>query len=515
MTGRGSRDMTWIKTDSKSRGLNRRTFLRGTFGGVLGATIGLPLLEAMLDGPSLRAQDGSGTTPRRYVVCFAGSSLGAGRLPVLPHLVPETFGANYALPACLQPLSTRGVAAEVTAVSNLRISTDADNNGVVPPGGRTRAFHGANIGPLLCGMRADEPGHVGGPSSDQIVAEALGRHTAFDALNLRVQAATYVGDNSQSGGKKGTISFAANGPGKGAAVAPRVDPRGVFDTVFGGFDPDQRLGEAERQAREEMRQRQISVLDVVHDSYVRLRGRLSATDRQRLERHLDEIRQLEQRVQLFEQEQAACQAPKAPAESWPVAGGQAVDSQQRTDNFQTSLSYSNEVERADILSDVLYQALACDLTRVATLQYTMFQSFMSAEPICGITRDIHELGHSSQIEAIRDIIRWHVDQFAALAARLQSAPEADGTLLDHTALVLLFEGGHGRDPESGREFNTHSTENMFALTAGGAGGLVRGQHLDGAGAHPARVLLTAMKAAGVETDALGEVTGVVPGLLAG
>jgi hypothetical protein len=99
-------------------------------------------------------------------------------------------------------------------------------------------------------------------------------------------------------------------------------------------------------------------------------------------------------------------------------------------------------------------------------------------------------------------IAWHVDVFAHLVARLASATDGTGTLLDHTAVVLGFEGGVGHDYETGTEGVAHSSQNMCMLYAGA--GLRAGVHTDGAHAHPAQVTLSAMRAVGV-ADPLGEI----------
>jgi hypothetical protein len=104
-------------------------------------------------------------------------------------------------------------------------------------------------------------------------------------------------------------------------------------------------------------------------------------------------------------------------------------------------------------------------------------------------------------------LAWHVRHFARLVSLLKASPEGSGNLLTNTAMVLLFEGGgNGGDP--------HSGEQMVALTAGTAGGLQAGVHLDGALAHPVSVLISAMQATGHDGDQLGEIRGGIPGLLA-
>jgi len=112
---------------------------------------------------------------------------------------------------------------------------------------------------------------------------------------------------------------------------------------------------------------------------------------------------------------------------------------------------------------------------------------------------------------VADAVNFHVLHLARLAKKLRDTPDVDGThLIDHTAAVLLFEGGWGYDPEGQSDLSSHSTENMVALIAGRAGGLVPGQHIQGNGRHPVNVVISAMNACGVE--GLGEVTENIPEL---
>jgi hypothetical protein len=130
-----------------------------------------------------------------------------------------------------------------------------------------------------------------------------------------------------------------------------------------------------------------------------------------------------------------------------------------------------------------------------------------------IPYDQHEVGHSvGTTDAVSEVLAWQLDHFAYLVAKLRDTPEGAGSVLDNTAMVLLYEAGHGYDPATGDPNRTHSTENMIVTVAGRAGGFVAGEHIDGGGAHPVAVLNTAMKAVGVD-QTLGEVTELIPELL--
>ena len=170
--------------------------------------------------------------------------------------------------------------------------------------------------------------------------------------------------------------------------------------------------------------------------------------------------------------------------------------------------------------DLVAMAFICDLTRSTLFQFTNSQSFLNMFQVTGQKSDLHELSHGSHgnqseddtTQALAKGINWHMKHWATLLGRLRDAREGDSSVLANTAAVFSFEGGHGFDPADNRTISAHSTENMAMLVAGGAGGLKRGLHLKAPGAHPAQVLLTALKALGSTQTTFGEVTGEIPGL---
>jgi hypothetical protein len=240
--------------------------------------------------------------------------------------------------------------------------------------------------------------------------------------------------------------------------------------------------------------------------------RLGLADRQRLERHYDEIRALEMRLDAMAPDQGGtCQLPRDPGRD-PALGGEPST----PDSWDVNQGYSDENARALLFTDLLHMALTCDLTRSATLMFTMFQSFMNIHPLTGYEWNQHQMQHEGETAQLNEMIAWHMDHFGRLVAKLRDTPEGAGTLLDSCALVFLIEGGHGADPAFEVPFSSHTTEGMACLVAGGAGGLVGGEHIvaPATADHPVNVLLTAMAAVDVTPDAMGEVSGTIPALLA-
>ncbi|MCA9708852.1 MAG: DUF1552 domain-containing protein [Myxococcales bacterium] len=482
-----------------ARVLGRRTFLRG----IGGVAVALPTLEIMLDRHGT-ALAGGGALPHRFLVSFDGGALGADNDPMHNAYAPDTVGPGYDLKTAIMPLGDYGnVRDEVSVVSGLRIPY---GTGPIPAGGWAQDFHIQALGPLISGMRnnATDDYGVNGPTADQIVADAIGGETTFRSLAYQVQASWYLTQSAPYG--RDVISYRSEG-GNIVANPGQTSPRLAYQALFTGFVPPD-PGQAADLLYELEKRR--SVLDRVGASIDTLMPQLGAADRQRMQRHLDEIRDLEMRLSAAPPDAGAgCQMLPDPGADPPVGGDNASAG---GSDYDVNAGWSNESARARIFADLIHMAFTCDLTRSVAWLMTMAQSHMNIHPITGIPYDQHELGHGGgTTEDMGRVRAWHIDHFAYLVARLRDTPEAAGAVLDRCAMVHLNEAGHGYDPGSGNMLSTHSTENMCCLIAGRAGGLAPGQHVVADGMHPGNVLNSAMQAVGVDQD-LGEVTGRIDAL---
>jgi hypothetical protein len=488
-----------------SSALSRRALLRGA----AGIGIALPWLEAMC-GNSARAQ----TAPTlRYLLGFAGMSIGGYDGDIAQTFVPSVVGANYDLKAALANLAS--VKEHVTVVSGLRIPTAAENGGTVPAGGRPVAFHGNQLAPLLTGMRSPD-GDFSTPTTDHLAAALIGGNTPFKPLVVRVQASHYVGSAAAGTGDVISYKQASNGL---AGVPARYSPQQLFQAVFGNFNA---TGLTADQVAEQawIQRTRRSVLDSVASRAQKLKARLGTADRLRLDSHLQEVRELEQRVASVAPPMVGlCQKPMDPGPDPALGSGQLTNAEGNI-TYSQNLGYSGEEQRAAVMVELVAMAMICDLTRSTLFQFTNSQSFLNMNALTSQRSDLHELSHGShgnQTEsdtttAMAKGINWHMKHWATLLARLRDAREGDASILDNTAAVFTFEGGHGFDPADGRNVSAHSTENMAMLVAGGAGGLKRGLHLKAPGKHPANVLLTALRALGSTQTSLGDVSGEIAGL---
>lgn len=505
--------------------LSRRAVLRGAGG----AAIALPCLEIMGDRKAHAAP------PVRYLVTFAGVSTGTDRdgpkfvVPTMPGLdygaaLDRSGGAH-----ALDPVMKAGLGGEITVVSNLRLPRGAG------AAHWNERWHAPTMRPLLTGM-SSTGGKVDltSPTSDVLASERLGGGTRFPHLALRAQPRRYrSSEASLANAIMGRLSANARGP-----VEPFVDPGQVFSQLFGtagapapapapapgmpGPAPKPDLGPMKERA----------VVDTVLARAQRLHQRLGAWDRRRLDQHLTEIQEVQRRLGGLASTPPVVSpgtptTPTNPATPQPGAGC-AMPTRPNTTFPETvteRTGWSNETLRAQLMNDLMYLALACDLTRAASLMYTFAQSFVALTPMLGykvsgdIEGDVHEVHHGAgNATDHARVWAWHVGHWVYLLEKLKGTAEPNGTLLDNCMVVFLTEGGYGSEAGGAMQdrlnddFTSHSGNNMLVMLAGRAGGRLSPKgHLDGGRAHPTQVVLSAMQALGVPGP-LGEITQGLPGL---
>jgi hypothetical protein len=501
--------------------LSRRAALRGA-GGI---AVGLPLLDLMVDSkPSL-----ADTPAKRFVMCFAGTSTSGnlyvdGDDPLHNEIAPPETGPYTTIGCAIDPFGPAShageffpgarydVASEVAIVSGLEIPTAP--GGMEPPGGKPHNFHWYMFSPLLTGVRSRYGDFsMTSPTVDQVVAEAFAAREnpadspTFPSLQFRIQADGYL--SGPYAGEPDRMSYKSDGAGGVIPLAPDWQPSLAFEKLFGpDFQHPSELTPEELAERDYRFRARNSVVDLVRADAERLVKRLGGRDKQRLERHLEEIFELERILEkLPPLPGAACQ-PVHPGEDPPV-GSLFTVGPGCTLDYEVNMGYSGEEERARAFMDLVHFAFACDLTRVVSVLFTGPQCFMNMYPLTGQADVMHGMTHNGGgTHGVSHVIAWHMKHFAYLMDKLRT-----DALIEDTAAVFTFEGGHGMDHESGYGNSPHSTENMVMLVGGRAGGLQAGHHIKTDRAHPAQVLVSAMQAVGVETDQLGEVQGGIPGLL--
>jgi hypothetical protein len=409
--------------------LSRRSLLRGA-GGI---AIGLPLLEAMLG--SRRGHAAEGDPPPRLLVVFSANGTIEDRWS--PVGTEEDFVLDDPadpgrILAPLEPFKERLLV--LGGLDMLSRSHGPGGNGHDLGMGHMLTGTDLVVGPSGVGEFSHLPdGSAGGPSIDQVVADLIGQETAFRSLEFGVQANLDI--NRQI-----TSRMCYRGPFE--VLPPENDPRAAFDSFFLqlGTDPVELA---------KLKARRASVLDRVKDDFEQLNAKLGGTDRQKLEAHLQAIREVEQSLEAAGGPLAGCALPDEPGELNPGSN----------DQYPT-------IGRLQM--DLMAMALTCDITRVSSLQWSTAQSGTRFTWL-GHTTGHHSLSHEADNSAeartqLVQINHWYAEQFAYLLGKLAAQQELDGTLLDNTVVLWVNEQGNGQ---------THSKDQIPFVLAGNHAGKLR------------------------------------------
>jgi len=419
--------------------LDRRTVLRGVLAGGL-VTLGLPFLEIFgTERSALAAPD---ALPKRFGLFFWGNG-------VLPDSwVPKATGRGYALSPTLKPLAAHQD--KFSLVSGMKVPIQ---NTVPHLSGPVGLLTGS------AGSKAD-PGAFAAPTLDQVIAEVVGADSRFRSLEVAVQP--------------GTTGLSHNG--LNSPNPAESSPAALFQRVFGPefVKPGSNAAPSPTLALRK------SVLDAVTEDTKRLQGSLGATDKARLERHLDGVRSLELRIKKLQESPpnlVACNVPSPPKDDFPAVAGRPPMS---------------EISRAMV--DILAMALACDQTRVF--------SFWFSHPVNntlfpGAPSGHHQLTHDepgAQPE-VGKILEQIMTEFAYLLKAFDSIPEGDGTLLDHCGILATTDCNYGRQ---------HTLDDYPLLIAGSCNGALKtGEHHRTPGDSTSKIGLTLSRAMGLNMEAFG------------
>ena len=357
--------------------------------------------------------------------------------------------------------------------------------------------HEKNMGGLWtgCGLVRTN-GYPRGPSIDQVIARTIESPAAFKSLAFGAQC-----DSFNRGGNKPVLKSMTYSA-RDSVVTPEDNPLVMFQKLMigPGMTPQGPMGGINTEALEKARAKRKSVLDAVGADLKALSARIDREDRAKLENHLEGLSSLEKRLT----------GPINPAAtgggcSAPDLAGKGFDSAEArllNENFQAIMEAQNRLAVA---------ALACDRTRVATLQWSR-----SFSPIIhnwvGVREDHHTLSHKTSANDIRQlhaINRWYAERFSELLTYLDSVPEGSGTLLDNTVVIWGNEantGNHGASP-------------AVAVMAGSCGGQLKtGQYVELNGYDWSQLLVTLAHAMGANSinsiGDLGMKDGDIPALRA-
>ena len=438
------------------KALPRRTFLRG-----VGATIALPLLDAMV--PSRTAQAQTAANPVRR--------LGFVYIPMGSHIAswtpPGESGALAELSTSLSPLAS--MKQHITVLSNMELRN-------AYPG-----THATSNAAFLSAAKAkwtESSDYYLGTTVDQIAAKQMGQETQLPSLELAMDLMEVVGqcDNGYACVYQNNLSWSS----PTTPLPSEAHPRVVFERLFGegGSSAERRAALLKR----------ASLLDWVREDIARLQKQLGAADRTKVSSYLDTVREVERRIQKAE--------------------AQTLDSP--LPDLERPVGVPAEyAEHAKLMFDLQVLALQGDITRVITFQLARETSNRSYNEI-GVDDPHHPLTHNGgdpeKLAKVAKINQFHVSLFAYYLERLAAVADGDGTLLDHS--LVLYGSGMGNP-------NIHDHVNLPIVVAGGSAGKARGgRHIKYAEPMPlANLHLTMLDAAGVRLDKFADSTGTIDTLL--
>jgi uncharacterized protein DUF1552 len=430
--------------------LSRRTFLNG-----VGVTMALPLLESMLPAATALAQTAAkGRTRLGCIYVPHGATM--------DKWTPATDGAGFELSEILQPL--KPFRDRVNIISDL-------SHPQAYGGGSATSNHNRSAATFLSGAHAESgPRAHLGVTVDQLAAQHIGQDTPMPSLELMIESSSLsCGDLSCA--YRDTISW----QGPTSPLPMQNDPQVVFERLFGDGSTD-----AERLAR---RQQSVSLLDSVLGEAATLQRRLPAGDRSRVDQYLNDVREIERRIEkAAKQASADLTLPDA-----PVGAPKDVEA------------------HIKLMIDLQVLAWQADITRVTTLLIAKELS-NAVYPKSGVRDAFHILSHHSNIRENQDrfavLNRYHVGLLAYLLDKLQKTPDGDGTLLDHSMVLYGSAMGDG---------NQHNHYPLPIVLAGGASGQLKGgRHIRNTPETTMSNLLLAMlDKLGIPTEKFGDSTGMV------
>jgi len=410
--------------------ISRRMVLRG-----IGATVALPFLDAMVPALTATAQTAANPTPRFGVVFVP-----LGERP--GYWTPKTVGADFEMTTILQPLEK--YRNYMTVVSELCNPLDG---------------HAVSVAAWLSGsipFRTIAENVRAGVTIDQVIAAKVGQDTPFPSLELATEDFTgWIGgcDTAYSCAYMNTISWKnATTP-----LPMEINPRVVFERMFGR--PGTKTQRLERM------QENRSILDSVREDVTDLEKKLGTKDRTRLGDYLDNLREIEARIQKAEKQTAtSVTLPDA-----PVGIPEAFD------------------DHARLMYDLMAVAYEANVTRVVTYMKSRDAS-QRVYPNIGVMEPHHAMSHhgnnQEKIAGLVKVNTYHTTLFANFLERLKSTPDGDGSLLDHT--LILYGSGMS-------ESDTHSRLNLPTLLVGGASGRMTGnRHIQAAKETPIANLMVSL-----------------------
>ena len=445
--------------------LARRTVLKG-----MGVSVALPFLEAMLPARATAAQSATTPRPRLIAIEMVHGSAGATAFGTQKNLwSPAAAGRDFDLsPSVLSELEA--YRNHITIVSNTDVR-NAEAFSAPEIGGDH--FRSAAVFLTQAHPRQTQGSDLrAGTSLDQLVAQRYGHETPIPSMQLCIENVDQAGGCFYGYSCAYTDSISWASP---TEPLPMVrDPRLVFDQLFG-------IGATDEQ-RAIRRRRDRSILDFVTEAAGRLNNQLGSADRERLSDYLDDVREVERRIQRVEEANASGEEREIPGAPAGVP-----------DSYE---------EHVKLMFDLQAIALAADTTRIFAFKMSRDVSnrvFREAGVNTGFHIASHHQDRDDRILEFAKINRYHVALLPYFLDRLKNTRDGDSDLLTNSLIIYGSPMGNS---------NVHNHKRCPLLLAGHAGGKLKcNWHIKTADGTPmANAMLSALQMVGLEIEQFGDST---------
>jgi hypothetical protein len=452
--------------------LPRRTFLQG-----MGASVALPFLDAMVPAGRLRSSGASDESdPTRLVAIeLVHGAAGSNEWGATQNLwSPAEVGSDFDLtPSALEPLEPWREYLTIVSNTDVRMAEAFEPNEIGGDHFRSSAVFLTQSHP----KQTESSDVYVGTSLDQMHARRFGQGTPIPSMQLCIENVDQAGGCAYGYSCVYTDSISWASP---TEPLPMIrDPRVAFDLLFGAG------GTPEERARR--RRTSSSILDWIAEDMARMRRQLGPADYERIDRYLDNVREIERRIQAVEAQNRSGEERELPGAPAGVP-----------DSFS---------EHMRLMFDLQALAFASDMTRVFSFK-TGRDASSRVYPESGTDTPFHPASHHGGREAaILDfavINRYHVSMLPYFLQRLKDIDEAGTDLLDKTMIIFGSPMADG---------NVHNHRRAPLITLGKANGALQGNlHLKAPDGTPmANAMLSMMHALGHDDmESFGDSTGEFP-----
>jgi hypothetical protein len=447
--------------------ISRRTVLRG-----MGAALSLPLLDSMVPAQTPMGRTAA-IAPSRLacieMVHGAAGSTGEGSNK--HYWSPEKVGRDFDFTQTLEPLSPFRDYITIVSDTDLHPATAYSASEEGADHFRSSAVYLTAAHPRM----TEGSDYYVGPSIDQVYAQKFGQETPVPSIQLCIEMVDASGacDYGYACVYADTISW-------GSPTTPlpmTLDPRMVFENLFGeGGTPE------ERRTRQKVNR---SILDWISLDVARLQKNLGPSDRGRLNAYLDNVREVERRIERIEKYNSSGETRQLPAAPLGVP-----------DSYE---------EHVRLMFDLQVLAFMTDTTRVSAFKMSRDVSGR-VFPESGVKTPFHPCSHHGEtptrVAEFAKLNRYHVSLIPYFLEKLKNTPDGDGNLLDHSMILYGSPMGDG---------NVHNHKRVPVFLAGHANGKLKGNtHVRCADGTPmANILLTMGRKLGLPLEGFGDSTGEI------